>query len=132
MVNGQPIQTRVKLQLSSYMLQKYSLGEHWRKFWFVIPPQTPSLADLLPDVWATLKLHDVPKVKVFVEGCYVPPQSRSGILREGDEIDIVLLDEAGQAQIASLPGRGAFHLQLCHPEQPIVSSDTDCTLKSLS
>lgn len=103
--------TRVKLALSSSLLRKYSLDEHWRKFWFVIPARSCFIADFLPLVWASLQLKEDPTVKLFCDGCFIPHHSSASVLRDGDVIDISLWGEGRQAAQSCTPGPQPVHYE---------------------
>ena len=106
---------RVKLSLSSEILQAFDLKKFWKFFWFVVPPDAILIADVLPLVWASMQLTEQPIVQLFCDGCYIPTQSYASVLREGDVIDVALQEEASPPQHAQLGALSRHHSSVQTP-----------------
>jgi hypothetical protein len=101
---------RIKLQLSPALLQSNAIHDDWAKIWFLIHPGVTTVGDMLPDVWAMLRLSSFPRVRVSIDGYFVPTSSPIGILREGDVVNVMLWSE--DLHVPQQPGACSKHMHL--------------------
>lgn len=85
--------TRVRIEISSEFLNSCRIHQDWAKFWFLVPEEVYTVAEMLAALWRLLLIDVNPQVKLSCQGFYIPTSSSVQILREGDIVLVQLWSE---------------------------------------
>jgi hypothetical protein len=80
--------TRVRITISHELLESCGIHHDWAKFWFLVPKDVSTVAELLVELWRLLHIDSHPQAKVSCQGFYIPTSSSVEILREGDILSV--------------------------------------------
>lgn len=99
--------TRVKIEISRALIQSCGIHHDWAKFWFLVPLEVDSVADLLAALWRLLLIDLNPQVKLSCQGFYIPTSSPVEILREGDVVLVQIWSEEATFSDCAVATTGA-------------------------
>ena len=105
-INTMP--TRVRIEISLALLHSCDIHRDWSKFWFLVPREVDTVAELLASLWQLLVIDLNPQVKISCQGFYIPTSSSVEILREGDVVLVQLWSE--EASCAAATALSLIHI----------------------